>query len=69
MKIKKMNRNRVKSTYSVLVNDINNNNKLSVIFAIVDKRNSPDLNVSLERLQSSHTNIRIYILTYTHVYM
>jgi hypothetical protein len=36
--------------YPSLVDDINDDNELSIILAVVDKCNSPDLNEPLERL-------------------
>lgn len=35
-----------------MVNDIDNDDELSVVFAVVDESDPPDLNVPLERLQN-----------------
>lgn len=46
--------------YSVLVDDIDDDDELAIVFAVVDEGNPPDLYVSLERLpiHSSQTNVR-----------
>lgn len=55
---------KAKNTYPVLVNDIDDNNKLPVILPVVDEGDSSDLYEPLERLQktikciSSNLNIK-----------
>lgn len=45
-----------KSTYSVLVNNVDNNDELSMVFPVVDKGNSPYLHVPLENLRIRKKN-------------
>lgn len=42
----------IAKTYSVLVNDIDNDDELSIVFAVVDEGDPSDLNEPLERLQN-----------------
>ena len=37
--------------YSVLVDDVDDDNELSIVIAVVDESHPSDLNVPLERLQ------------------
>lgn len=39
--------------YPVLINNIDDDNKPSIILSVVDESDSPDLNVPLERLHKS----------------
>ena len=53
-------RYKYEKVYSVLVDDIDDNDELAIVFAVVDEGNPPDLYVSLERLpfHNSQTNVR-----------
>ena len=53
-------RYKYEKVYSVLVDDIDYNDELAIVFAVVDEGNPPDLYVSLERLpfHNSQTNVR-----------
>ena len=53
-------RHKYEKVYSVLVDDIDDNDELAIVFAVVDEGNPPDLYVSLERLpfHNSQTNVR-----------
>jgi hypothetical protein len=55
----KQEKRKHKCAYSGLVDDINDNNESTIVFSIVDKSNSSNLNESLERLQNSKNDSEI----------
>lgn len=52
-RVKKQKKWKYKSTYSGLVNDINDDNDSTIFWSIVDQSNPSNLNESLERLQKN----------------
>lgn len=50
------NQKSEQSAYPVLVDDIDNNDEISIVFPIVDEGDPSDFHVSLERLQTNTNN-------------
>lgn len=50
---------RKEGTYSVLINDVDDHDKPSILLAVVDEGDPPDLNVSLERLHIKRSTTTI----------
>lgn len=47
------------NTYAILINNVDDNNELSIVFSVVNKSDSPNFNVTLERLQKIiHTKLK-----------
>jgi hypothetical protein len=47
-----------RKAHPVLIDDIDNNDELAVILAVVDKSHSPNLDVPLERLHMKKKNTK-----------
>lgn len=45
-------------TYAILIDDVDNDDELAIVFAVVNESDTPDFNITLERLQ---LYIHIYI--------